>query len=67
MTYSVEFYRGDKWSETNWAKLPGDTRTEAERLAAVRSMNGLVYRVRKGKQTISKFQNGNQLTKEDNA
>lgn len=65
MTYSVEFYRGDKWSETNWAKLPGDTRTEAERLAARRSENGLIYRVRKGKQTISKFQHGNQLTKED--
>lgn len=63
--YSVEFYRGDEWCKTNWAKLPGDTRTEAERLAARRSENGLVYRVRKGKQTISKFQHGKQLTKED--
>lgn len=65
MTYSVEFYRGDKWTETNWAKLPGPTLTEAERLAARRSENGLIYRVRKGKQTISKFQHGKQLTKED--
>lgn len=65
MTYSVEFYTGEEWRETMFAKPPGDTLTEAERLAIKRSENGLIYRVRKGKQTISKFQHGNQLTKED--
>lgn len=65
MTYSVEYYRDGKWRETYSPVLPGPSRTEAERLAARRSENGLIYRVRKGKQTISKFQHGNQLTKED--
>lgn len=66
MSYYVQYYRDGKWRETYSPVLPGPSRTEAERLAAKRSANGLVYRVRKGKQTISKFQHGNQLTKEDN-
>jgi hypothetical protein len=65
VSYYVQYYRDGKWCETYSPVLPGPSRTEAERLAAKRSMNGLVYRVRKGKQTVSKFQLGNQLTKED--
>lgn len=66
MSYYVQYYRDGKWCETYSPVLPGPSRTEAERLAAKRSENnGLVYRVRKGKTTISKFQHGNQLTKED--
>lgn len=79
MTYVVEYYRpgesyrendreyvtAGKWCKTYSPVLPGPSRTEAERLAAKRSMNGRVYRVRKGKETVSKFQHGKQLTKED--
>lgn len=67
MSYYVQYYRDNEWKETYSPVLPGPSRTEAERLAIKRSENGLVYRVRKGKVTVSKFQHGNQLTKEDNA
>jgi hypothetical protein len=65
VTYTVEFYTGEEWRETMWAMLPGPELSEAERLAERRSSNGLVYRVRKDKQTLSRFQHGKQLTKED--
>lgn len=65
MTYSVEFYRGDEWYPAHYVNPPGDKETEIVRLAAIRSENGLIYRVRRGRQTIAKFQNGNPLTKED--
>ena len=65
VSYYVQYYRDGEWKETYSPVLPGPTRTEAERLAAKRSMNGRVYRVRKGKETVSKFQHGKQLTKED--
>lgn len=63
--YSLDYFRAGEWYPAHYCNPPGDTQTEAERLAARRSENGLVYRVRKGKQTISKFQHGKQLTKED--
>jgi len=66
MSYYVQYFRDGKWRETYSPVLPGPSRTEAERLAAKRSLNGLVYRVRKAKVTVSKFQFGKQLTKEDN-
>lgn len=79
MTYSVEYYRpgesyrengreyvtAGEWRETYSPVLPGPSRSEAERLAAKRSENGRIYRVRKGRETISRFLNGKQLTKED--
>lgn len=66
MSYYVQYFRDGKWCETYSPVLPVKHKSEAERLAAVRSENnGLVYRVRKGKITISKFQHGKQLPKED--
>lgn len=60
-----EYVTAPRWCETYSPVLPGPSRTEAERLAAKRSMNGRIYRVRKGTTTISQFQHGKQLTKED--
>lgn len=67
MTYSLDYYRAGEWYPAHYVKPPGDKETEIVRLAAVRSENGLIYRVRRGRQTIAKFQNGKQLTKEGNA
>lgn len=67
MTYSVEYWRDGQWHESRDATVPGKFLSEAERLAARRSQGGRIYRVRDGRRTLSKFQHGNQLTKEDNA
>jgi hypothetical protein len=63
--YVVEYLHDGEWKETYSPVLPGPHRTEAERLAVKRSENGYIYRVRKGKTTVSKFQHGKQLVKED--
>lgn len=65
MSFYVQYYRDGKWYETYSPVLPGPTRSEAERLAARRSEGGRMYRVRKGKQTMSVYQYGKQLPKED--